>query len=231
MEIKKTPKADLENKRTIFLEIGFIVALGFVLLLFSWRVDNCNPEGFQTISDIEEPDEEIIPITRMIKPCPPPPPPVPKLSEVLLIVDDDFEIEDELEIQDIEISENSDTRVTELYPDTSEDGVYDEDYVFIAVQNMPYFPGGYEALLNWLSKNIRYPEIAKENYITGKVFVSFVINIDGSVCDIKIVRGVDESLDLEAIRVCSKMPKWKPGNQRGKPVRVRFSIPINFQIR
>ena len=93
---------------------------------------------------------------------------------------------------------------------------------------MPSFPGG--NVQKWISKNVKYPVLAMENGIQGKVYIQFVIEKDGSITDVKVVRGVDASLDKEAVRVVKAMPKWKPGKQRGKPVRVSYTLPINFQL-
>ena len=110
---------------------------------------------------------------------------------------------------------------------------YDEEYdtdeviAFVPSEDMPVFP---ENIQKWLSKHVKYPQIALENGVQGKVFVQFVVEKDGSVSNIKVVRGVDASLDKEAVRVVSVMPKWKPGKQRGKAVRVAYTLPIAFQI-
>ena len=96
------------------------------------------------------------------------------------------------------------------------------------VEDMPSFPGG--NVSKWIAKNVKYPVLAMENGIQGKVFIQFVIERDGSITDVKVVRGVDASLDKEAVRVVQSMPKWKPGKQRGKPVRVAYTLPINFQL-
>jgi protein TonB len=106
----------------------------------------------------------------------------------------------------------------------------DEGEVFQVVEQMPEFPGGMDALMAYLSKNIKYPSIAQENNIQGRVIVEFVVNKDGSIVEPKVMRSVDQSLDKEAMRVISAMPKWNPGKQRGKPVRVRYTVPVLFRL-
>ncbi|MDY4042436.1 MAG: energy transducer TonB [Marinifilaceae bacterium] len=230
MEIKKSPKANLEEKKGIFFEIGLVVALGVLLCAFSYKVNTKVEEAFITPPE-EQVDEEIIPITQSMMKPPPPPPPAPKLTDLIDIVEDDTEIEDELEIEDMEADvENVDANSLDW---TGGDGdAYGEEEgegdVFMVVEDMPRFPGG--DVTKWLAKNTRYPMIAQENGIQGKVFVQFVIEKDGSITNVKVLRPVDPSLDKEAIRVVSSMPKWKPGKQRGKAVRVSYTVPINFQL-
>jgi len=226
MEIKKSQKADLENKRGLFLEIGLALTLALVFLAFEWRVDTSEATALDTVQEIEV-AEEIVPITRQepIKP-PPPPPPAPKVADVLNIVDNDEEIDDELEIEDSEADEETDVEI-QVVEETEEE---DEQQVFVIVEDMPEFPGGDIELLKWINKAVKYPVIAQENGITGRVYVGFVVNKHGQVESAKILRGVDPSLDKEAIRVINKMPKWKPGKQRGKAVKVSFQVPINFQL-
>ena len=140
----------------------------------------------------------------------PPPPPAPDITagEELVV------IEDEVETESIEIEE-----------DDSDDAIYK------VVEKMPEFPGGSQAMFKYLAENIQYPAIAKENNIQGRVVCSFTVNKDGSLSNIEVVlSGGDASLDKEAIRVIKSMPKWKPGMQLGKPVRVQYTIPVKFQL-
>lgn len=118
----------------------------------------------------------------------------------------------------------------ETVQDEKQQKVTDNDEIFVVVEEMPQFPGEQEALMKYLSENVRYPVIAQENGIEGRVICSFVVERDGSITDVQVVRGVDPSLDREAVRVIQSMPKWKPGKQRGKPVRVRFTLPIVFRL-
>ncbi len=215
MEPKKNPKVSLENKKGMFFQIGLAVTLLAILIAFEWKsYDKTNYNlGDLNLDDMEE---EIIPITRQeVKPPPPPPPP----PEIIEIVEDEVEIEKELEIEETETDEDEIIEIEE-----------DDEEFFMVVENMPEFPGGDLGLMKFIQKNVRYPAIAKEYNITGKVYVSFIVDKQGNVTNVKIVRGVDKNLDAEAVRVVSSLPKYKPGKQRGKAVRVMFTIPINFTL-
>lgn len=227
MEIKKSPKADLEGKKTMFFEIGLVLALGVLLCAFNWKVNSTVEEGFVTVA--EEPvEEEIIPITQQMMKPPPPPPPAPKLTDLIEIVDEELDIDEELVIEDVESNTaNRDTYSYDYDGAGYDEGDYGEEDVFQVVEDMPTFPGD---INKWLGKNVKYPVIAQENNIQGRVTVQFVIEKDGSITDVKVLRSVDPSLDKEAVRVVKSMPKWKPGKQRGKPVRVSYTVPINFRL-
>ena len=216
MEPKKNPEISLEKKKGLFFQIGLVVTLVIVLGAFEWKsyekVDY--NLGQLNLDDLEE---EIIPITRQEITPPPPPPPPP---EVIVIVEDIVEIEVEAKI---ETTESDEMVAIEIEEES------DEEF-FMVVENMPEFPGGDAGLMKYIQKNVKYPPIAKEYNITGKVYVSFIVDKSGSVTDVKIVRGVDKSLDAEAVRVVKSLPKYKPGKQRGKAVRVMFTIPINFTL-
>jgi periplasmic protein TonB len=226
MEEKKSPKADLESKRSVFLMLGLVVALGLTLAAFEYRAAPTKTDslGQLQMQDIEE---EIIPITREPEVQPPPPPP-PQVVEVLNIVDDEVEIDDDLEI-DTEVTADMIIDVAPVVQTRKE--VEEEDtQVFFIVEDMPEFPGGELALRQFIANSIKYPVIAQENGIQGRVYVTFVVDADGSVSEPRIARGVDPSLDKEALRVVGMLPRWKPGRQRGKPVRVSYTVPINFQL-
>jgi protein TonB len=226
MEPKKTKKADLEKNRTIFLEVGLVVVLAITLAAFEW---SSRPNMENTLGELADIDleEEIIPITRQQEVKPPPPPPPPKVTEVLNIVEDDVEIEDELIIEDAEADQNMEIEIVEF----EEEEEVAEEEVFFIVEDMPSFQGqGQEGFRQWIAQNLRYPEIAAENGISGKVYVQFAVNSKGEVVDAVVVRGVDPALDKEAIRVVMSSPKWTPGKQRGKAVKVQFTFPINFVL-
>jgi len=226
MEVKKSPKANLENKKGVFFEIGLVLALAALLFAFQWKGQSSDTNAFQAPPD-EEADEEIIPITQQILKPPPPPPPAPKLTELIEIVEDEANVDEDLEILDAEDeSENKVPIQQDDYGDYGDEQV-DAD-IFDVVEDMPMFP--YGSITKWISKHVHYPTLAVENGISGKVYVKFVIERDGSVSNAKIIRGVESTLDKEALRVVNLMPKWKPGKQRGKPVRVAFTLPINFQL-
>ena len=216
MEPKKNPEVNLERKRGLFLQIGLVITLLVVLGAFEYKTYEkvAYNLGALNLDDLEE---EIIPITKQeIKPPPPPPPP----PEIIEIVEDDVVIEDEIEIEDTESDEDEEIEIIEE----------DDDEFFMVVENMPIFPGGDLGLMKYIQKHVKYPAIAKEYNITGKVYVSFIVDKSGSVTNVKIVRGVDKNLDAEAVRVVKSLPKYKPGKQRGKSVRVMFTIPINFTL-
>jgi protein TonB len=226
MELKKSKKADLENKKGIFLQIGLVVVLGVILAAFEW---SSRPNMESTLGELADMDleEEIIPITRQQDVKPPPPPPPPKVADVLNIVEDDVEIEDELIIEDAEADQNMEIEIVEF----EEEEEVAEEEVFFIVEDMPSFQGkGQEGFRTWIAKNLRYPEIAAENGISGKVYVQFAVNSKGQVVDAVVVRGVDPALDKEAQRVVLASPKWSPGKQRGKAVKVQFTFPINFVL-
>ena len=216
MEPKKNPEISLEKKKGLYFQIGLVITLIVIFGAFEWKsyekVDYSL--GQLNLDDIEE---EIIPITKQeIKPPPPPPPP----PEVIEIVEDEVEIEEELEIEDTESDEDIAIEIEEES---------DDDF-FMVVENMPEFPGGDQGLMRYIQKNVKYPPIAKEYNITGKVYIQFIVDKTGSVTNVKVVRGVDKNLDAEAVRVVKSLPKYKPGKQRGQNVRVMFTIPINFTL-
>lgn len=226
MELKKSKKADLESRRGIFLQIGLVVVLGIMLAAFEWST---KPNMENTLGNLADMDleEEIIPITRQQEVKPPPPPPPPKVTEVLMIVEDDVDIEDELIIEDVESDQNMQIEIVQF----DEEEEVAEEEVFFIVEDMPSFQGkGQEGFRQWIAKNLRYPEIAAENGISGKVYVQFAVNSKGQVVDGVVVRGVDPALDKEAVRVVMASPKWAPGKQRGKSVKVQFTFPINFVL-
>jgi protein TonB len=227
MELKKSPKADLESRKNVFFMVGLVVALGITLLAFEWTTKPSKADSLGSMNALDV-EEEIIPITREQEIKPPPPPPPPKVVEILNIVDDDVDIEDELHID----TEADDKTLITVAPviSTRPEEEEEEAQVFFIVEDMPEFPGGEMALRTYIANAIKYPVIAQENGIQGKVYVTFVVGKDGSVSNASIARGVDPSLDKEALRVVNTLPKWKPGKQRGKPVNVSYTVPINFVL-
>ena len=214
MEIKKTPKADLENKKSTWLLVGYVIVLAFMFIAFEWTKRDIKIDTSQAITELVF-EEEIIPITEQPEQAAPPPPPAaPPIAETLTIVEDDADVEETT----IATSEETNQAVEIKYvPVAVEEEEPEEQTIFEVVEQMPEFPnGGMAGLMQYLSKNIKYPTIAQENGTQGRVTVQFVVNRDGSIVDAKVLRGVDPYLDKEAIRVISSMPKWKPGMQRGK---------------
>ena len=224
MEIKKTPKADLENKKTLFFEIGLILALVVVLVSFEYKsYDKVTIDLASRV--VQDVPEEIIPITEQ-KVKPPPPPP-PKQVTQIKIVEDDVEVEDDL---DIDVEADDQTEVEEYVPPVEDEEEVEEAEIFTVVESMPTFPGGMGALMKYLAENIKYPPLAKESGIQGRVFINFVVEPDGSISNVKVLRGIGGGCDEEAVRVVKNMPKWSPGKQRGKPVRVSYNLPVKFTL-
>ncbi|RXQ90971.1 TonB family protein [Ancylomarina salipaludis] len=155
-----------------------------------------------------------------------PPPPALKVANVMNIIDNDESIDEELEIMDSEADMVEYGEVVVVEEEEEED----EEQIIFVVEVMPEFPGGTDALLKYLAQNVKYPEEARKMKIQGRVYVGFVVDINGDIIDVRIQRGVHSLLDAEALRVIKAMPKWKPGQQRGKPVRVNYTIPINFYL-
>jgi periplasmic protein TonB len=225
METKKTKKADLESKRPLLLSIGMVLSLSLILLAFSWKTPVQEMDDFGQVQwDI--PDDVIIPLTKPEKEVLAPP--VRTVMEFIL-VNDETEIEDEqLDIFDTEMTDEG-IDVNALLEAHREDKFADET-VYFFVDEMPEFPGGMEALLRYIAKAVDYPMVAQENGIQGKVYINFVVNTNGQVSDATVVRGVDPSLDKEALRVVNSMPLWQPGRQSGKAVRVAYHVPISFVL-
>jgi periplasmic protein TonB len=223
MEVKKSPKADLEDKRVLFTQIGLVIALALVFLAFEYRsYDRRVSDMIQRVA--EDVPEEIIPITEQ-KVTPPPPPP-PQQVTVLEIVEDDVEVED----IDIDVDVDQDTKIEVYVPPARDDEEISETEIFTVVESMPEFPGGAAKMMEFIAKNIKYPPMARESGIQGRVFVNFVVEPDGKVSNVKVLRGIGGGCDEEAIRVVETMPKWTPGRQRGKAVRVSFNLPVRFTL-
>ncbi|MBQ3608934.1 MAG: energy transducer TonB [Bacteroidaceae bacterium] len=227
MEVKKSPKADLEGKKTTNLLIGAIMTLAILFIGFEWSERDKKVTTDTGIAEVEF-EEEIIPITEQEQPQQAPPPPeAPKAEEVIEIMDNDSKVEEST----IQASDDTQAAVEVKYtPVEVEEEEVDEQQIFTIVEEQPEFPGGMAECYKWIGKNLQYPTISAENGVQGRVTVNFVVNADGSIVDVKVLRGVDPYLDKEAIRVVSKMPKWKPGKQRGKAVRCSFNLPVRFKL-
>ena len=227
MEIKKSPKADLQNKKGTWLLMGYVLALSVMFVAFEWSKRDVKIDMSQALVDLTF-EEEIIPITEQPEETPPPPPEAPAIAETLTIVEDEADIEETA----VATTEETGQAVEVKYvAPVEEEEEPEEQTIFEVVEQMPEFPnGGMAGLMQFLSKNIKYPTIAQENGTQGRVTVQFVVNRDGSIVDAKVLRGVDPYLDKEALRVIGTMPKWKPGMQRGKPVRVKYTVPVMFRL-
>lgn len=228
MEIKKTPKADLEKKKSTWLLVGYVIVLSFMFIAFEYSERDVKIDASGAIADNVFEEEIEIPITEQQEVVAPPPPPEPQtVVENLTIVDDETEV-DEVNIASSEETGQA-VEIKYTAPVVEEEDP-DEQTIFTVVEKQPEFPGGQAALMQYLSKNIKYPQIAAENGVQGRVIVQFVVNKDGSIVDAVVARGVDPYLDKEALRVVNAMPKWKPGEQRNKPVRARFTLPVMFRL-
>ena len=230
MEVKKTPKADLENKKLLFREIGLIIALAVVLLAFEWTT----AEKADTINlsvDAQVVEEEYIPVTQQEQAPPPEAPKIPVLSDIIDIVDDDIVVTDNLFI-DMEDDASIGVEIMDYVAVVEEEEVEEEAIPFALVEEKPQFQGGdANDFSKWVNSKLVYPEVAKENGVQGRVTLQFTVYTDGSVRDVKVLRGVDASLDKEAVRIVSMSPKWTPGRQRERPVKVTYTFPVLFQLR
>lgn len=230
MEVKKSPKASLENKRLLFAEIGFVVALLIVLGAFSFTTKDKKVAVFdQEVTQIEE--EEIIPITQDTPPPPPETAQIPVLSDQIDIVDDDITVDDDM-FMNLEDDANLGVEIMDYVEEVEEEVVEEEAIPFQLVEEKPKFNGGdANEFSKWVNSRLNYPEIAKENGVQGRVTLQFTVNADGTVSNVKVLRGVDSSLDAEAVRVVSSSPKWTPGRQRDRAVKVTYTFPVIFQLR
>ncbi|MCR4859479.1 MAG: TonB family protein [Bacteroidales bacterium] len=227
METKKTQRASLENKRVLFLELGLIVSLLAVIGAFSYATAVRKAPVLQGTGQVLI-DDEMIPITQETPPEPPKAPAIPQFSEILEIVDDDIQTQDVISFEDTEIE----LPIYDYREEIVETPVEEEDIPFILVEQKPSFQGGdANAFSRWISQHLDYPEIAKENGVQGRVMLQFTVLKDGSVGNVKLLRGVDPSLDKEALRVVSSSPKWEPGRQRDRAVNVTYQFPVIFQLR
>ena len=225
MQLKKSPKASLEDKKLTYVLMGLVLVLSICYVAFEWTEKEVTK---YEVSDTDFFFEEEIDIQQTSQETPPPPPP-PAVQEVEVL----NVVEDDVEVEEIEINTEDDKDVEVVIAPPVEAPVEEEeeDVVFQVVETMPEFPGGPQALFKYLADNVKYPVIAQENGIQGRVICQFVVNKDGSIVDVVAVRSSGEaSLDKEAIRVIKSMPKWKPGKQRGKPVRVKYTVPVNFRL-
>ena len=229
MEIKKTPKADLENRRTLYTEIGLVVALLVVWGAFSYSTKEKAVASLGEDTQVVE-VEDMVPITQETPPPPPEAPKIPVLSDQIDIVEDDIKVEDNF--MSLEDDANLGVEIMDYVEEVKEEVVEEEAIPFQLVEEKPSFNGGdANEFSKWVNSKLQYPEIAKENGVQGRVTLQFTVNPAGSVSNVKVLRGVDSSLDKEAVRVVSMSPKWKPGKQRDRAVKVTYTFPVIFQLR
>lgn len=226
MEIKKSPKADLKNKRGLLLEIGLVVSLLLVIGAFSYTPEEKRIEKVDLQAPIVE--EQIVEITRQDQK----PPETPRKVEVKVIADllqvvtNDTKITTEVDFT--EFDEDVDVVQT---VGVVEEEVVEDDQPFLIAETMPSFQGGdLNTFRVWVQQNVKFPQIALENGIQGRVVLSFVIEKDGRLTNIQVLQTPDRSLSEEAVRVLSKSPKWSPGKQRNQVVRVKYTLPVDFRV-
>ena len=231
MEIKKSEKASLENKRLLFTEIGLILALLIVWGAFSYSSKEKKVAVFEDVAE-EIAVEEEIPITQENTPPPPETPDVPVLSDQIDIVDDEITVDDSMFLN-LEDDSNIGIEIMDYVEAVvEEEEVEEEALPFQLEEEKPKFQGGdANDFTRWVNSRLQYPEIAKENGVQGRVTLQFTVNADSSVSNVKVLRGVDPSLDQEAVRVVSSSPKWTPGRQRDRAVKVTYTFPVVFQLR
>ena len=224
MQVKKSEKASLEKDKLVYVLMGLVFVLSLVYVALEWTEREVTK---YEVTDTDFLFEEEVEIQQTSQETPPPPPP-PAVQEVEVL----NVVEDNVETESIEVNtEETEQEVVIAAPIEVVEEPEEDEVVFVFVESMPEFPGGQQALFKYLSENVKYPVIAQENGIQGRVICQFVVNKDGSIVDVEVVRsGGDPSLDKEAIRVIKSMPKWKPGKQRGKAVRVKYTVPVNFKL-
>ena len=227
MEIKKNKKYDLENKRPLFFGIGMIISLSLTLLAFEWKSEieplvtprEPEPEDWYVIMDPIvteqprlEPPKPIVPAKRVLN----------QSTVIKEVTEDLFETTDIILV-------DQETEVVEVSPAITVEEEAPEE-LFLFVEEMPAFPGGDQALLRYIGKNLKYPRKAQNIGVEGKVFLTFIIDEKGKVSDVAVVKGIGAGCDEEAIRVVSSLPQFSPGKQRGIPVKVKMMLPISFKL-
>jgi protein TonB len=223
MELKKNPDADLFRKSGFYMSIGLMCSLLFTVMAFEWKSYDDNDLVNLGALDADFEELQDIPITEQ----PPPPPPQVTPPEIIEVPDEE-EIEEEIEVNlDVEVTEET---VIEdvVFEEAPEEEAADEIFQFVEDQPAPI--GGMKAFYAYVGKHMKYPAQARRMGIEGKVYVTFVVGKDGGLTDVRVLKGIGAGCDLEAIRVLSGAPKWKPGKQRGRPVRVRMQLPIIFKL-
>ena len=227
MEIKKSKRADIGKDKVTSLLIGLVMSLSVMFVALEWtQKETVDNSDVYSMSDYIP--DELIPITLPEKKTVPPPPAALAKADIIEIIQDDADVDDDIMAS---IEDNQEWLDPQEYDFPIIEPEPEPDEIFMIVEDQPEFPGGTAALLEYLKKNIKYPAICRENNIQGRVLVTFIVNKDGAIVEPEVVKGVNPSLDKEALRVISQMPNWKPGYQRGKPVRVKFTVPVNFQLK
>ena len=236
MEEIKSMTDELRNQRGTSLLLGYVLVLASMFVAFEYTTRDIKYDELEPIYESNF-EEDMIPITTQKEQMAPPPAAAPKVAEILNIVDDETELVEE----EVQTSEEVNQAISTATGDGAPTAVVavpsgpvreeaDDDNIYEVVEENAMFPGGENECYKWLSEHIKYPAIAQEQGIQGRVFVQFVVNRDGSIVDVKVLRSPDPSLSKEAERVVKMMPKWKPARQNNKPVRSRFNLPVMFRL-
>ncbi len=223
MEQKKSPKADLTRKTGLFLNIGLVVSLALVIGAFEMR--NYEENDLVDLGSIDESFEEML----EIPPTEQPPPPPPKIQQPeIIVVEDEEEIEEEVEVEfDVEITDDTEIEEMVAAEEPAEEVV---EEIFTIVEDPAEPNGGMQAFYKYVGSKLKYPSQAKRMGVEGKVFVEFVVDKDGTLTNVRAVRGIGAGCDEEAVRVIKNAAKWKPGKQRGRAVKVKIVLPISFKL-
>ena len=231
MEAKKTNKANLESKKALFLQVGLIVALSLTIYAFEYKSYQEN-ESFVMERQVVRPlDDIVLTIQEDTPPLPPEKVPTTEWTE-FLIVHDDIIIKKEYKITNLIVDGNIGATIKKIEIKDDDEKVHDDENTpFKIVEEEAEFPGGYGKLIEYLAKSIQYPQQALETGTKGGVMLTFVVEKDGSITDIKVIRDIGSGCGQEAIRVVKEMPKWKPAKQRGKVVRQQFVLPVSFDLK
>ncbi len=228
MEAKKNPKADLEKRKGLFLELGLAVALAGCLVAFNVKSYDQEEIVVEERTVIDEVTETVIQ-TQQEETPPPPEPEAPEVVTEVHIIDNDAESEHELGILSMDLTDDILTDDPVIAAPVED--VEDKDVeVYVVVEQPAEFPGGEVALNKFLAENIKYPDLARTSGIEGKVYIRFVVEKDGSVSNVKIMRDIGGGCGAEAVRVVKSMPKWKPAKQQTRTVRSEFNLPVNFSF-
>ena len=224
MEVKKTKRAEIESHRGTWLLMGFIAVLTFMFVAFEWAQYDKQIDTSMAVRELTF-DMDMVPITVPEKPLPPPP--AASAPDEIVIVDDTSPEPE----GSVLTSENIGEAVTPIYiPPVVDEIIPVEVEIRDYAEVMPAYPGGQKALNAFLAKSIKYPSISQEIGAQGRVIVQFVVDTDGSISNAQVVRGIEPNLDKEALRVINAMPKWTPGRQAGKTVRVKYTVPVLFKL-
>lgn len=224
MELKKSPEANLEKKKISLTMIGFIATMGIVLMAFEYTQFDVKRVAQLDVNNNDLEDEAVMEFTPP-PPPPPAPPPPPTIIQNIEVVDDKKVVDE----NQVVLTENNDkVEIKEIKIEADPEPVAEE--IFDVVEESPEYEGGMKEMYAFLYANMKYPPMARESGVQGKVYVQFIVEKSGKVTDVQVLRGIGSGCDEEAVRVVKMMPDWKPGKQRGKPVKVRYKLPVTFKL-